>query len=242
VPVPSLNIHMNRAAENPSVAGGSAVDPTKPGPWVTWQERTSAPVNGREQIFAERPIGPGATNCDGVTPAGVPDGAGHVPAIGGFCFQQSGIPCVGPSGADPSLNVDPTRNGIEPDIAFAGPGDSVPWVVWYETGKSSLSGLRNNQLVFAAKAVSDDIAGNGGFHWVAVGAKAQFTINTQGEVHHWGDASIGFADGRSRSRSVPATAARPVMRSPARVQGGWRALVASRPHAVQQSPAHINFL
>ena len=40
VPVPSLNIHTDQAAENPSVAGGSAVDPTKPGPWVTWQETT----------------------------------------------------------------------------------------------------------------------------------------------------------------------------------------------------------
>ena len=36
--VPSLNIHTDQDAENPSVAGGSAVDPTKPGPWVTWQE------------------------------------------------------------------------------------------------------------------------------------------------------------------------------------------------------------
>ena len=32
VPVPSLNIHTDQDAENPSVAGGSAVDPTKPGP------------------------------------------------------------------------------------------------------------------------------------------------------------------------------------------------------------------
>ena len=40
VPVPSLNIHTDQDAENPSVAGGSAVDPTKPGPWVTWQETT----------------------------------------------------------------------------------------------------------------------------------------------------------------------------------------------------------
>ena len=38
VPVPSLNIHTAQNAENPSVAGGSAADPTKPGPWVTWQE------------------------------------------------------------------------------------------------------------------------------------------------------------------------------------------------------------
>ena len=42
VPVPSLNIHTDQDAENPSVAGGSAADPTKPGPWVTWQETTTA--------------------------------------------------------------------------------------------------------------------------------------------------------------------------------------------------------
>ena len=38
VPVPSLNIDTNQAAENPAIAGGSAGDPTHPGPWVTWQE------------------------------------------------------------------------------------------------------------------------------------------------------------------------------------------------------------
>ena len=120
VAVPSLNIHTNQDAENPSVAGGSAVDPTKPGPWITWQETTNLPINGKDQIFVERPIGPGTANCDSIKPAGVPDATGHVPAIGGFCFQQTGIPRVGSGGADPSLNVDPTRNGIEPDIAFTG--------------------------------------------------------------------------------------------------------------------------
>ena len=185
VAVPSLNIHPNRDAENPSVAGGSAVDPTKPGPWVSWQERTSAPVNGKFQIFVERPIGPGAANCDGVTPAGHLDGTGHVPAIGGFCFQQTGVPRVGQNAADPSLNVDPTRNGIEPDIAFTGPSDSVPWVVWSELGNSGI-GLHNNQMVFAARGDSDGLAADGGFHWVAVGNKAQFTIDTQGEVHQSG--------------------------------------------------------
>ena len=109
---------------------------TKPGPWVTWQETTTAPVGGIDQIFVERPIGPGSTTCDGVTPAGVPVG-GHVPAIGGPCWQQAGVPRVGPSVGDPSLNVDPTRDGVEPDIAFTGRNaasvqDGVPWVVWYE--------------------------------------------------------------------------------------------------------------
>jgi hypothetical protein len=184
VPIPSLNIHPNRNAENPSVAGGSAVDPTKPGPWVTWQETTTVPVAGQDQIFVERPIGPAAPNCDGVKPAGIVVG-GHVPAIGGFCWQQTGIPRVGPGAADPSLNVDPTRNGIEPDIAFTGPSDGVPWVVWYETGNTAISGLHNNFLVFAAKGVSDGVAANGGFHWVAVGSALQGTLDTTG-THGFG--------------------------------------------------------
>jgi hypothetical protein len=188
VPVPSLNIHTNQSAENPSVAGGSAVDPTKPGPWVTWQETTTAPASGKDDIFVERPIGPAAANCDGVKPAGVVVG-GHVPAIGGFCFQQVGIPRVGPSGADPGLNVDPTRNGIEPDIAFTGPNDSVPWVVWYEKDSSAISGLHSNELVFAAKGVSDGIAANGGFHWVVVGNALQGTLDRTG-THGFGTCAV----------------------------------------------------
>ena len=179
MPVPSLNIHTNQDAQNPSLAGGSAADPSKPAPWVTWQETTTAPVNGEDQIFAVRSIGLGATNCDGVTPAGGVAINGHVPAIGGTCWQQTGIPRVGPSAADPSLNVDPTRNGIEPDIAFAGSQDEVPWVVWYETGPSSIPGLHDNEMVFAAKAVSDGTA-DGGFHWVAVGSQLSATLDKTG--------------------------------------------------------------
>ena len=55
--MPSLNIHTDQDAENPSVAGGSAADPTKPGPWVTWQEiGANAPGAGKNQIFVEKPI------------------------------------------------------------------------------------------------------------------------------------------------------------------------------------------
>jgi hypothetical protein len=176
VPVPSLNIHTDQSAENPSVAGGSAVDPTKPGPWVTWQETTSSPVNGKDQIFVSKPLGPGMANCDGVTPAGVADGTGHVPAIGGFCFQQVGLGRVGPGGADPSLNVDVKRDGVEPDIAFTGPSDSVPWVVWYEQNAGT-TGLAGNDLVFAAKAEADGTAGAGGFHWRVIGNAGNGILN-----------------------------------------------------------------
>ena len=88
-----------------------------------------------------------------MTPAGQPDATGNVPAIGGFCFQDVGIARAGQGNADPSLNVDVNRNGIEPDIAFTGANDSVPWVVWYETGPGP--GLASNEMVFAAKAESD---------------------------------------------------------------------------------------
>jgi hypothetical protein len=184
VPVPSLNIHTDQEAENPSVAGGSAVDPTKPGPWVTWQETTNLPVSRTRQIFVVRPIGPGAANCDGVTPAGVAVG-GHVPAIGGFCWQQAGIPRVGTGGMDPSLNVDPTRNGVEPDIAFTGAQDSVPWVVWYEKDPTGINGLHDNEMVFAAKGISDGVSANGGFHWVVVGRELSSTLDTTG-THGFG--------------------------------------------------------
>src|SRR2546421_4140810 len=36
--LPSLNIHVLRTAENPSVAGGAAVAGADPVPWVTWEE------------------------------------------------------------------------------------------------------------------------------------------------------------------------------------------------------------
>jgi hypothetical protein len=172
--VPSLNIHTDQDAENPSVAGGSAVDPTKPGPWITWQETSNS--NGQDQIFVDKPEV--LNNCDGVTPAGKPDiRGGPIPAIGGFCFQDVGIARAGQGNHDPSLNVDVNRNGIEPDIAFTGANDSVPWVVWYETGNGT-PGLAGNEMVFAAKGEADTGAGVlGGFHWHVFGNNGNGILN-----------------------------------------------------------------
>jgi hypothetical protein len=182
--VPSLNIHADQNAENPSVAGGSVADATKPGPWVTWQETT--PLTGKDQIFVEKPLGPGMTNCFGVTPQGVQDSPSHVPAIGGFCWQQTGIDRVG-AGPDPSLNVDPTRDGVEPDIAFTGNAngvqDSVPWVVWYEKGTtgtpSGANQLQSNEMVFAAKGTAN-AAADGGLQYTAVGSTLSGLLDTTG--------------------------------------------------------------
>jgi hypothetical protein len=210
--VPSLNIRTAQDAENPSVAGGSAADATKPGPWVAWQETTTLPVNDADQIFVSRPEGPGLANCDGVTPAGVADGSGHVPAVGGFCFQQTGVGRVGPGSADPSLNVDPTRNGVEPDIAFtgknaAGVQDGVPWVVWYEKDNTNngISGLtHNNEMVFAAKGLADPTAGRGGFSWTAVGSLNSALLDASGTNHFGGCAVSDTAEAGCSLNKNPA--------------------------------------
>ena len=109
----------------------------------------------------------GAATCAGITPgSGTP--------VNGFCWQQVGLKRLSATSltsaaGDPTLSIDPTRNSDRvPDIAFTGPSDTVPWVVWYEESHSGI-GLRNNEMVFAAKARGRSTAGAGGFHWQAVG-------------------------------------------------------------------------
>ncbi len=168
--VPSLNIHTDRTAENPSVAGGATVAGADPVPWIVWEEN-DGPVDddSTRQIFVAKGVKQTAagTPCAGFKPS-------EANNVNGFCFQQVGlerfISGANPPDdtADPSLNVDPTRAGVEPDIAFTGTADKVVWTVWYEKGDSRIPGLRNNEMVFAAKAVANPNA-DGGFQWVAVG-------------------------------------------------------------------------
>src|SRR6266404_6365252 len=170
--LPSLNIHTVRTAEHPSVAGGSAVAGNDPVPWVTWEENDGVPNDGTtlRQIFAAKAVKqavPGTACPVGTKPVGGVD-------VNGFCWQQVGLDRLNPSGplpsdsGDPTLNIDPTRSGVEPDIAFTGPNDTVAWVVWYEEDPSQIDGLRSNDMVFAAKIVADATA-DGGFRWVAFG-------------------------------------------------------------------------
>jgi hypothetical protein len=168
--VPSLNIHINKDAENPAVAGGAAVAGKDPVPWVAWQEQDGN-VGGsgnHDQIFVSKGIKQASANapCTGLKPSASA-------SVSVFCFQQVGLDRLDPNGGsspsgDPTLNIDPSRNGVEPDMVFTGPNDTVAWVVWYEKDQSHL-GLRNNEQVFAAKLVADATA-DGGFHWQAVGS------------------------------------------------------------------------
>jgi hypothetical protein len=167
--VPSLNINTDKEAENPSVAGGAAVAGADPVPWVAWEEQDGN-VNGsgnHDQIFVSKGVKQAAANqaCNGFKPS-------SAASVSNFCWQQVGLDRLLKDGGsstkgDPSLNIDPSRNGVEPDIAFTGPNDTVGWTVWYEKDDSHL-GLRNNEQVFAARIVQDPSA-DGGFSWRAVG-------------------------------------------------------------------------
>ena len=63
--VPSLNIHTNRDAENPSVAGGATVSGNAPVPWVAWQEEDGnvAGSGNHDQIFVSKPVKNAAANA-----------------------------------------------------------------------------------------------------------------------------------------------------------------------------------
>src|SRR5205814_8800482 len=170
--LPSLNIHTVRTAENPSVAGGATIAGNDPVPWVTWEENDGVSDDSTtlRQIFVPKHgkrAGPGTPCPVGTKPVGGGD-------VNGVCGQQVGIDRLNPSGplpsdsGDPTLNIDPTRSGVEPDIAFTGPNATVAWVVWYEEAPTGIDGLRNNEMVFAARIVADATA-DGGFHWRAVG-------------------------------------------------------------------------
>ncbi len=187
--IPSLNIHKHRAAENPSVAGGTLTAGADPGPWVVWQEEDGnvAGSGNHNQIFVVKPV-KNAT-------AGAPCPVGTKPSSGNsvsfFCWQQVGLERLNKtdsftSPTGPTLNIDPSRDGIEPDIAFTGPSDTVTWVVWYEKGPSHI-GLRGNEQVFAAKIVGNGAADGGG-QWQAVGngtAGKTETLDNSG-IKHFG--------------------------------------------------------
>src|SRR5439155_1534070 len=154
----SLNIDPTEEAEAPSIDFAGA---GRTVPWVAWYE-PSAAAGWPTNIFASR--------FNAAANRWLPSGQGRGPLH------------------LPSLNIHPTRSGVEPDIAFTGPNDTVAWVVWYEEDPSQIDGLRNNDMVFAAKIVADATA-DGGFRWVAVGngTAGQTNILDTSGAHGFGD-------------------------------------------------------
>src|SRR3954454_1203504 len=194
--IPSLNIHTDKEAESPAVAGGAATAGNDPVPWVAWQEKDGGDdATATDQIFVSRGIK--QTDCSANQPGGGT-------SVSAFCWQQVGNGRLKADshdpGPDPTLNVDPTREGVEPDIAFTGPTDTVPWVVWYEIGDTGITGLHSNDMVFAAKAVND---GNGKFHWVVVGNRASDTLDNSGNNTFGGAAESATAEGDASLNADP---------------------------------------
>ena len=208
---PSLNINTNRDADVPALIGGTTTAAANPAPWLTWQEADNGATTGASgdptkpkdsanstfQIFVSHAV----PASGGVCPAGTKPAHGTT-SVGNFCFQQVGIDRVpGPTAGqlDPSLNVDPSRDGIQADIAFTGANDTVPWVVWYENSDNGqvTNGLLNADMVFAARGIADP-SGDGGFHWQVVGlgtagrSSSQDILNTSGS-NHAGDCATGQA-------------------------------------------------
>ena len=98
-----------------------------PVPWVAWEEQDGN-VNGsgnHDQIFVSKGVKQAAPNapCAGFKPSANA-------SVSNFCWQQVGLDRLAKDGGssptgDPTLNIDPSRNGVEPDIAFTGPSDTV---------------------------------------------------------------------------------------------------------------------
>jgi hypothetical protein len=189
--VPSLNINLDRTAENPAVAGGAAVAGAAPVPWVAWEENDGGPsdASSTRQIFVSKGVKQAAASqpCAGFKPSANA-------SVSQFCWQQVGIDRLSKTtdasdgAGDPSLNIDPSRDGVEPDFAFTGAGDVVAWVVWYEKNNSHL-GLNDNEQVFAARIVQNPSA-DGGFSWKAVGSGTAGQTNIldrTGATHAFGN-------------------------------------------------------
>jgi hypothetical protein len=207
--VPSLNINLDRTAENPAVAGGSAVAGNAPVPWVAWEENDGGPsdASAHRQIFVSKGVKQAQANqpCTGFKPSANA-------SVSQFCWQQVGLDrlaknsVASDAAGDPSLNIDPSRDGVEPDFTFTGPNDTVPWVVWYEKNPSHL-GLNDNEQVFAAKAVADPTA-DGGFNWRAVGSGTAGQINTLDRSGAHGFGACAESTSAESACSLNANAAR----------------------------------
>jgi hypothetical protein len=168
---PSINIHTDKAATEPRLAGGTTVAGNDPVPWVVWREQ-AGPSGLGTQIFVAK---------------GVKDSAPGATQAGSFTWHPQGTD-RGPAGQEsavgPSLNVEisPTRDAVHPDIAFTGANSTVPWVVWYEEPAGGGPATSpDNQRVFAAKFVPDPAQGDRGGKWIPVGNSTSCAFSTASE-------------------------------------------------------------
>ena len=157
-PCPRSTSTPSRDATDPSLIGGTTTAGANPAPWITWQEAD----NGSQAVRPATPPTPTwratrASRSSSLTRSRPRAGcarrarsrqaAARGRASATSASSRWGSPGAGPSSGqfDPSLNVDPTRDGIQADIAFTGANDSVPWVVWYENSDNGRTTLRSSE-------------------------------------------------------------------------------------------------
>ena len=131
---PLLNRDTTRAANQPTLTAGAIISGAPLLPWVTWVESRATAGGTTGQIFVSR---------------AEPDNR----VQGGFRWQAVGD----------ALNFDPARTGNQPDLAFGGAGETVPWVAWTETGGERVS------RIFASRFVDGS--------WVRIGRQANWGTN-----------------------------------------------------------------
>ena len=134
---PSLNLHTDRDATHPFIFGGTTDPASPPVPWVTWEETSSG--SNFAQVFVAK---------------GVKDET----ALGGFRWEFVGQLR---DHDEPSLNIDPKRDGLHPVGVFAETGNAVPWITWHEIS------LDRNSRIFTARGVVDANS-PGGLKWISV--------------------------------------------------------------------------
>ena len=176
VPVPSLNIHTDQDAENPSVAGGSTADPAKPGPWVSWQE-TGGNAPHRQPDLRRKAARARVSQLRRRQARRVLIGGGS--RVGGFCWQQVGSGACRHCrrGPQPQRRPDPQR-------------DRARHRVHRRLGRGALGRLvrDRHRRRFRPPQQRDGLRGqgrrrrgaaDGGFHWVAVGSAAPVRRSTR---------------------------------------------------------------
>ena len=92
-------------------------------------------------------------------------------SVGNFCFQQVGIDASrAPSRRSTGsfAQCDPSRDGIQADIAFTGATTPSRGSSGTRTATTAAVALLNADMVFAAPGIADT-TGDGGFAWQVVG-------------------------------------------------------------------------
>ena len=115
--------HRPRRRE-PGVVGGAAVAGANPVPWVAWQERTVARQRHVATTRSSCRAASSRPDCSGQR-AGRRHEREPVLLAAGRHSSASRPPAPPVATGDPTLNIDPTRDGVEPDDAFTGASDTV---------------------------------------------------------------------------------------------------------------------